>query len=162
MGHCRADRVSEGDWILEEMTSDITGPYTCNVSIECAKFHINDHTAYLLVTGFTQYFPSDPHMVQSAKRSRFPNSLLGEVLHPLIRPRRYSIRRHSIKSSIFVQRNHGIICRCVRQTGKEAHSVCLASELLAAATWHHVVRKRCTKEVSVVRWMINDHLPALS
>jgi hypothetical protein len=84
------------------------------------------------------------------------------MFHPLIRPRRYSNRRHSVKSSIFVQRNHGIICRCGRQTGKEAHSVCLASELLAGATWHHFAGEGCARGSAVVPWMINDHLPALS
>jgi hypothetical protein len=47
-----------------------------------------------------------------------------------------------------------MICGCVRQAGKEAHSVCLASKLLPAVTGHHLVGEGCTKESEVVPRMI--------
>jgi hypothetical protein len=112
------------------------------------------HTGHLLLPGICRTFLSDPHLLNSAERMRVPHRLWREVSHLLIRLRGYSMRRHSIKSSIFVQRNHGIIGGCVGQTGKEAHSVCLASKLLAAATRHHLVGEGCTKESAVVPRMI--------
>lgn len=70
---------------------------------------------------------------------RVDNEGIGQSIYILIRPRRGSIRRDSVESPILVQRNHGIICRSVRQAGKEAPSVCLTSELLTAATGNHLV-----------------------
>lgn len=37
------------------MTSDNTGPYTYNVSVECARAHINERTANLLLKGVIPY-----------------------------------------------------------------------------------------------------------
>jgi hypothetical protein len=82
-------------------------------------------------------FPSKPHMLQRV--AYIVRMLLESSSAILKRPWRGSIRWNSVECPILVQRNHGIICRCVRQTGKEAHSMCLTSELPTAATGNHFV-----------------------
>jgi hypothetical protein len=92
----------------------------------------------------------------------FPYRLSREVSHLLIRLRGYSIRRHSIESSIFVQRNHGIICGCVRQTGKRG-TFGVSGEKIAAGShrappgWEGLYQR-----VSGCSPHDYDHLPASS
>lgn len=62
-----------------------------------------------------------------------------------------------MKRSILIQRNHSIKYRCVRQISKEAHPVCLTSELLAVAVGHHLLRERYTKESAGVFETIDNH-----